>query len=408
MKTAINFLVALLTVVVLATSVSAAVTSAHVVNVNGIDLSNSNGNIAAFAGQTIPVKVTFTANVNASDVRVIVSLPGYRDDIESRSARFDVVQGRTYTQTVWLTVPSDVNSDDTSSYEDYTLSVRVESKTDSDEFRYTLNLQRDSYKIEILSVENPTRATAGATLPVDVVLKNTGIHNINDAFVTVSIPELGISGRAYFGDLSAQDTDSENDNTNSDSHERTVYLAIPTNVAEGTYTLEVKAEDRNSKDVVKKSVNVAGSASGSDIFATVTSQTVGVGQDATYTMLLINPTNNVKVYTIVPETSSGLAVSVDKTMISVGAGESATLTVKARSNTDGNYNFNVAVYSGNDLVKKVSLNIDARGTSSAISFANPMTVLAIVLTIVFLVLLIVLIVLLTRKPQKEEFGESYY
>jgi len=404
MKNAIYFIFALLTVVALATTTSALAAS-PVVNINGVDLAVG-GNIAAFAGQTIPVRVTFVANENASDVKIVASLGGYRDDISAQTGRFDIVQGRLYTKTVWITVPSDVSSDDSSSNEDYTLFVRVEGKSGSDEFRYVLNLQRESHAIEILSAENPTRVNAGAILPVNVVLKNIGSHKINDAFVTVSIPELGVSAKVYFSDLVPQDTDSANDNTNSDSYERTVFLNVPANAAEGTYTLEIKAFDRESSDLVKKSVNIAGAASGSDVIATSTSANVAVGQDATYTLLLVNPTNNIRVYTIVPATSSSLAVSVDKTMVSVGAGQSATVTVKARSGTEGNYNFDVAVYSGNDLVKTVSLNVNAKGNS--ISVANPMTILAIVLTVVFLVLLIVLIVLLTKKPQREEFGESYY
>ena len=40
--------------------------------------------------------------------------------------------------------------------------------------------------------------------------------------------------------------------------------------------------------------------------------------------------------------------------------------------------------------------------------ADPIVVLTVVLAVIFIVLLIVLVILLGKKPQKEDFGESYY
>ncbi|MGC9310002.1 MAG: hypothetical protein ACP5D2_04895, partial [Candidatus Nanoarchaeia archaeon] len=46
---------------------------------NGIQLDESN-TFAGFAGERVPVRVSFTANYDSKDVRVKVSMGGYRDD----------------------------------------------------------------------------------------------------------------------------------------------------------------------------------------------------------------------------------------------------------------------------------------------------------------------------------------
>lgn len=391
------------------------------VNINGIDMLGSYDNIAAFAGQTIPVKVTFTSTSDTPDeliegVRVEIELEGYRESIDAETDRFSIVPGNLYTRTLWITVPLDVDEHDESALEDFNLYVEVTSKdATGDVEEFTLNLQRDDYKLDVLSVESASSVTAGDTLQLDVVIKNKGIYKISDAFVTASIPELGISKKVYFTDLVPYDTDSGNDNSNSDSVEGRIYLSVPSSASAGTYTLKVKADSRDAEDIVEKSITVLGASSGSDVLATVSSQTVKPGETGAYQLMLVNPTDNIKVYTLVVETASGISANVEgNPMISIPAGSSAIVNVNANAQSEGTYTFNVAVYSGSDLVKRVPLTAvvdkDAKsGTGSSFS-ADPMTVLAIVLTIVFVVLLIVLIVLLTRSPAKseEEFGESYY
>ena len=118
----------------------------------------------------------------------------------------------------------------------------------------------------------------------------------------------------------------------------------------------------------------------------------------------MNPTNNVKVYRLVSVDGSDVSTSGDA-IIAVPAGSSKAVKITASAETEGEYNFDVSVFSGEELVETVSLTLEAEGSSNA----SLTVVLTIILAIIFIVLLVVLIVLIGKKPAKaEEFGESYY
>ena len=141
----------------------------------------------------------------------------------------------------------------------------------------------------------------------------------------------------------------------------------------------------------------------------MTGKTLNVGETGDYQILIVNPTNKLKVYKVIPETSDGLQVSVSESVVAIPAGSSKTITVSAKAMSEGAYNFGVNVFDGNALLNKVALTANVQGSKTAVSSSNPVVVLTIVLAIIFIVLLVVLIALLGRKPEKsEEFGESYY
>jgi len=112
-------------------------------------------------------------------------------------------------------------------------------------------------------------------------------------------------------------------------------------------------------------------------------------------LIVVNPTNTLKVYSIVPESPATVSDSV----IVVPAGSSRQVTVS--SNLAGS--FSVSVLSGNEVVGTVQFSGVSEDSST-----TGVVVLTVILAIIFLVLLIVLVVLLAKKPDKEEFGESYY
>jgi preprotein translocase subunit SecG len=112
-------------------------------------------------------------------------------------------------------------------------------------------------------------------------------------------------------------------------------------------------------------------------------------------LILVNPTNKLKVYKVIPESPA----TVNENTVVVSAGSSRIVTV----NPNSAESFSVSVFSGENLVGTVEFtNIESQVTSSIV-------VLTVILAIIFVVLLVVLIVLLTKKPEKdEEFSESYY
>ena len=55
-----------------------------------------------------------------------------------------------------------------------------------------------------MSLNTVDTVNAGDLFPVDVVLQNVGYNNLSDMYVIASIPALGISKTAFFGDSRKQ------------------------------------------------------------------------------------------------------------------------------------------------------------------------------------------------------------
>ena len=365
--------------------------------------------VSVVAGEDITVKVYFTANVSDTDVTVEAELEGEKVDTKAVSEIFDVENGMSYRKVLTLKVPFELKD---SRSDDLTLSITIDGKnyrTELDEI--ILRVQRPSYNAVIKSVVTPQNIDAGETIPVDIVLKNVGYNDLDDLYVSVKIPALGIEKTGYFGDLVA--IEHEDCSGHCDDDEDTVsgriYLEVPYEVKGGVYSLEVEVsnDDTTSKEVRQISIN--NDFSSGNIIVTSTSKSVSVGEEAEYSILIVNPTDQMKVYRIVTENTGSLTSNTNEAVVAVPAGSSKTIKVTAVADAEGDYTFNVNILSGSDLVEKVSLTANVKGISKSTQITSPIVVLTIILAIVFIVLLIVLIVLLGRKPEKsEEFGESYY
>jgi len=396
-----KILVSLCTIAIalfLVATVSAAdIADSTVIEVDGVDILD---NVSVIAGETIAVKIEFIALEDASDVRIKVEIEGDKVNEYLVSVPFDVEQGYTYKKTLNLEVPfelKDVLSDDV------TLNVKIWNGDFKSEYEdLILRVQRPSYNPIVKSVSLSQSVEAGETFPIDIVLKNMGYNDLDDVYVTVGISDLGVKKTAYFGDLiSIEDNTADDDEV--DTVSGRIYLEVPYTVKAGVYTLEVEVTNDDVTYNVEKQVVIENDLA-ENVIVTSTEKTVAVGENAEYTLLLINPTNSLKLYKVIAESNGEISSSVDVTFVAVPAGTSKIVTVTANARLEGEYNFDVSVFSGETLVSQVTLNLNAEGKS-----VNPIVVLTVVLAIIFLVLLVVLIVLIGKKPQKsEEFGESYY
>ena len=374
------------------------------VTVNGADVDTST--ISGIeGGETLAIKVVFTAEVDASDVKVRAWIDGHRTDISDKTGRFELIEDSVYTRYLSLKVPADIDPTDK-----YTLIIRISDQTEADEEEYTLNLQRESYNLDILSVESVDKATPGSVIAVDVVLKNWGMHDLEDIFVKASIPDLQVEKRVYFGDLDPLDEDEVDDDereaNRKDSVERRIYLSIPDNAKAGIYALEVEAYNVDSTRTVKKNLVISGAEEGSNILSGVSSRTLDVGQEVTYDLVIVNSGSKMKVYTLTPGETKGLIIETDS-IVTVSADDSKTVKVKVRateSADEGTHLVAISVESEGELVKTVNFSANVEKGQAA----NSVVVLTIVLAIIFVVLLIILIVLLTRKPAAVESDETSY
>jgi len=401
-----KFLVSLFVLVsalFLVTTVSAApLATIDLVEVDGLDATTSP---AIVVGDTITVRVEFTSLENASDVTVEVEIEGDKKDVEAETRSFDVEAGFRYVKSLRLDVPFDLK-DELSGV--VTLNVDISGDGFKTENTFTLRLQRESFDADIKSIGVPQTVKAGDTFPVDIVLKNLGYSDLDDLFVSAKISALGIERTAFFGDLVALECDDDDtavqnygvdidrkcNEDDEDTLNRRIFLQVPYGVESGIYALEVEVEndDTTSSEVVQIVISNAFSA-GNFIVS---------GNE----LLIVNPTNDVVVYRLIPESTSQVSVSLNQNLVAVPAGSSKMVTVDATAQTAGTFTYTVNIFDVSGyLVDSVSLSTTTEGRNAT----SPIVILTIILAIIFVVLLIVLIVLIGKKPEKsEEFGESYY
>ena len=233
------------------------------VKVNDVTMYSGWNTLSGMPGETIPVVVQIVANSDYQDLKLKVEIDGYKSDVSASTSRFDVIAGSTYIKRLSLTLPSVEDMNNLS--EGLTLYVRLSDKNDAYEQQYDIKMQREAYSLEFLDVSAPMSASAGEIIGLDVVLKNTGSRSADDTFVNVAIPELGISKKAYFGDLAAQDNTASNDNE--DARERRIYVVIPSDAKSGDYTLNVQASNYDGSSAVRKVISITGLATASNATA---------------------------------------------------------------------------------------------------------------------------------------------
>ena len=393
----------LFSVLFLAVAVSAApIGTITNVEVDGL---NVNSNPAIVVGNAVDVRVDFSSSVNASDVTVEVEIEGDKKDVEAQTRSFDVESGKAYSRTLKLDVPFDLK-DDLSGPADLTVTVSGDGyKTIS---TYTLRVQRESFSANILSISVPQTVEAGENFPVDIVIKNIGYNNLDDLFVTAKLSALGIERTAFFGDLVALECDKdltsvENygvdvsrkcNEDNSDTLIGRIFLQAPYDVKSGLYTLSVSAENEDTSSSKTAQIEIGNDFS-SGTFLVSGNQ-----------LLIVNPTNEVVVYRLVPASTNGVSVSLSDSLVAVPAGMSKAVTVSASSSVEDAQIYSVNIFSADGkLVEVVNFSTTAQDGKS---ISSPVVVLTVILAIIFVILLVVLVVLIGKKPEKEEFGESYY
>jgi len=382
------------------------------VKVNGLyDDGNSDVNpISVIAGEALSVKINFEALEDASDVRVKIELQGEKQDVEARSAVFDIENGSKYSKTLTLKVPYELRD---SVSEDMALNIKVwngDFETELNEI--TIRVQRPSYNVDVMSIDVSQTAEVGKTLPIDVVIKNIGYNDLEDMYVTARIPALGIERTSYLGDLTpieCSDTDEEHglcdDYRDVEVATGTFYLSIPFDAKTGIYTLEVEAKNADLTMNEVTQILIENDFSAGNVITTSLSKNAAVNEDAEYSLIIVNPTDKVVVYRVVAESSADISTSVSESVVAVPAGSSRTVTVVANADESGEYNFDVNVFAGEKLVNTAAFSLNAEGTN----LGNPIVIATVILAIIFVVLLVVLLVLIGKKPEKsEEFGESYY
>jgi len=360
------------------------VASKVTVKVNNVDVETNQ--VSVIAGDIVTLTIEFTADGtldgdSASNVRVKAELEGNEGDVTAVTPYFDVNENKTYVKTLTIKVPS-VDKDSVS--EDMDLNLKIwNSDVGTVLPLITLSAQRDAYTAKVVSVNVDSSLNAGEVFPVEVMLKNTGYNTLEDVYVTVKISALGIQKTAYFGDIVDVVTATAigHDEDEVDTVSGKVYLTLPFDVAEGKYTLEVVVKNDDTTVTETKEVFITNG---------FPNEVIKVANG----LFLINPSTELRMYKIVTPS--------DETIVSVQAGTSKTVDVKA---TSAGYTVTVMKMNG-EVVG--TFTFDSSSSGQLIVNGSPVVVLTAILAVVFLILVVVLVVLMTKKPKKSEDSESYY
>ncbi|UZE94315.1 MAG: hypothetical protein IB618_01955 [Candidatus Pacearchaeota archaeon] len=381
------------------------------------------------------IKVSFIANDDFEETKVKAWIGGYHDDIEAETSLFDVFEGKTYTKTLDLFIPKNIDARDT-----YTLHVDIQQKhglSGTDEADIETEIQRIANWIEIMSVELYDSGNyygscggctmtfeAGTTLYVDVAVKNRGNHEAEDVYVRVSLNELCIERTIYLGDLEASDDDDDED-----AKTVTVALIIPLDAYAGIHTLEVKAYNDEVSDIEFRDVIIEGPGKKEkeyeegevEIVPQITSNEIELGKGAVYTLLVANfgdETEDFIVSALGTEGGCGetacagwAEVTINPQAFSLRPGESKIVNVYvavSENAVEGEHIFSVKIEhdSKSEQYSMVANVVKEEGKGIG-DLKTILTIVGIILAAAIIVLLILL--LTTRKSaEKAEVEESYY
>lgn len=367
-------------------------------------------NIAAPAierGEDIEVKTVFTAGNDTEKVKVKTWISGYYKDIEAETNVFDLYVDNSYTKTLELEIPNDVEATD-----DYTLHVEIEQRkelTGVDTADITTKVQRASNLLEILSADvysASEKLEAGELCYVDVVVKNRGNYEAEDVYVNVEITELGLIKTVYLGDLG------ENDDDDEDAEDTTVVLYLPA-AAKGSYMLKVSAYNNKASTSVVKNIVISEERATEGIVITpgATVNNIEPGAGAVYTVNIVNFGSISQDFSIAVEGTEGWAtVQVNPQTFSLEAGESETVNIYVVAGENAiaaEHVFSVKILYGG-AEEQCSFTADITGQDGQeISTTGIRAILIVIAVILAIVIIVLLIVLLTRKESKET-EETYY
>ena len=157
-------IVAVFALLALASFASAYNDFGSITSVKVNDVETTSNTLAVFAGETLPVRVTFNTNAMSGmsateDVRIRVWIAGARETSQVTD-RIDVLPNRVYSTVLPLEIPYDLDSS-----ENLSLEVTVESKNNGMlrlSTPITLAGQRESYEVQVLDVamDNPIDLSA--------------------------------------------------------------------------------------------------------------------------------------------------------------------------------------------------------------------------------------------------------
>lgn len=424
-------LVSLLLLVALVGVASALPVRIDKVEINDVELSETTQNSirALDKGKTLDVRVVIasTSNDTLEDVQIEASIRGDDHDglIDDITRPFDVRPGRTYVETLELTLPIRMDRGE------YRLRVRVEDKNgETKQVDYFLEIEGKTHNVVVRDIVTSPSGTveAGRALLASVRVKNYGTKREDDLKVTVRIPELGVVASDFIDRLDAED--GNRDSTTSEE----LFLRIPEDAKSGDYTViaEVEFDDGDSVSSASTSINVIGAPrmteeqlppqTGGQTILSIgpESQDVAAGSSAIYPLTITNTGDKSMSYIVSVDGVDFGTASVTPTNVAVvDGGESMTLFIRVTPNDDatGQQAFTVSIKSGGKVLKQVPLMANVKASNEGAMTDASRIKRAFEIGLVVLVVLLVVLGLIIgfnklRGPENgkggDEGSQTYY
>ncbi len=304
----------------------------------------------------IDLRVKFTALENIKGARIDAILSFANGDVVAdTTSTFNASKDEQVTQSLRLNLVSKFKQND------FTLKVIVK---DSDgnfvEKTYDLRISEQKFPFFVSNIKlNPEESVqAGKSLSVTLVIKHSGVVQLDGITAKASIPYLDLSSTKL---LSGKDS-------NSEEIEQEFILKIPDNVEPGTYRL--RAEIANQFDNNKESREIMFSVKGKpeqvnevidgfSINAPIGKQNMkNDGSEVTYPITLTNNGDNTKSFSIVLDGWGWADLRLSEASAFVlKPQESKTVNVFASTQTkeSGEKTFFVAVKSNDQVTRQIPL-----------------------------------------------------
>lgn len=361
------------------------------------------------------VKVRFKALADAENLRVEARIAGYEHGIISAvSDIFDIDNGQYYTETLKLRLPVDMDKDN------YKLFVEVYDRTNSPrEFAYQLDIGSERHAMEIESVvfSPGAEVASGTSLLTTVRLENTGDRD-QEARVTISIPDLGVSATDFIDEIEEDEKISSEE----------LFIRIPRCAAPGPYTAEVTVTYNDDYDTVTETRTVyivdgglcmtdanKATEEASDAHVTVAAPSnVAAGQKAVFPVSIMNKGEDAASY-VLAVTGADWAdlVITPSPVITVAGGQTGSAFIYAtpKAGVEGRQALDLEIKSGDDTLKKVALSVDVAAAEGDSGLQRALLIALIVVVLILVVL--ALIVGLNRMKSDDDLDdldddEKYY
>ncbi|MFP4524212.1 MAG: FixG Ig-like domain-containing protein [Candidatus Woesearchaeota archaeon] len=188
-------------------------------------------------GEELDIRVSVEALADVEDVQIEAYISGYRygdyerELVSDTSKIFDLRNGSHDKANLDLEVPLKIETEDTK------LRIRVSNRNDeSFEETYQLDLvgvdKSEALRIKDFTVSPSSNVEAGRALSFKVRAKNYGDRDLDDAYLKVSIPSLGIADDETLDEIEVDETETFEE----------LLLRIPKCTEPGTYTARATLE----------------------------------------------------------------------------------------------------------------------------------------------------------------------